>query len=94
MFDICDVNTWNEASNVSFVWKENTFHNDDTGEDISQKVIVSLVQRMISALPLVISDIDKLQPDSTSKCNTPAFSKNLSRSSVTADFSPKTLHRC
>jgi hypothetical protein len=50
-FNILDVSTWDQASDSVFVWKDNTFYDTSSNDDISEKMIV----RQLSALFYVLS---------------------------------------
>ncbi|GHV08043.1 hypothetical protein FACS189485_19080 [Spirochaetia bacterium] len=56
-FDITDIDSWVEASDKrEFVWKDNTFFNEETGGNIAEKEFTAFIGQIISALRQVSSD--------------------------------------
>jgi hypothetical protein len=53
-FDIRDESTWNLASESALVWKDHTFFNSDSDEDISEKLMVRQLKVIFTALSQTI----------------------------------------
>jgi len=56
-FEITDIDTWGEASKVKeFVWKDTTFFNDETNENLTEEEFSKFMGQIIDALRQIISD--------------------------------------
>ena len=67
MFNICDVSSWNEATDNEFQWKgENTFFDEANGKNISEKIMVLQMETILSALKQSVPE-DSIQKFGISK---------------------------
>jgi hypothetical protein len=54
-FNVLDEATWNLATDNDFTWKDNTFHDKDDDKQISEKVIITLLSKVMGHIDTLFS---------------------------------------
>lgn len=85
MFDICNLNTWDDASDNEFSWKgEYTFSDTSTGKNITEKIMVLQIRAIFSALEQSVSkqSYDNYNKSELVKCILDNFSHSRSPNEI------------